>query len=367
MISFDRKLIALLITFITVVVFVSLGWKLYSYLKSYPHNAASDKNEIVKLDIKKGSSFSDVIKTLHNKGLIKKPLFFKIYTMLKKGSVIVKAGHYRFNRNFPPKKILQTLLKGPIVTTVKVTIPPGKHMLQITDILFENGIIKSKSKFISELKNPELLKKFGIEAKNMEGYLFPETYRLRLDSTPKEVLKTFYKHHKRAWTKLSTKYLHNFRRLQGKFKFNHHKIVIMASLVEKETGVPKERPLIANVFFNRLSFKDFKPKLLQTDPTIIYGCTVPEVKSEACKKFKGKIRFIHLRDKHNPYNTYTVKGLPPGPICNPGIEALKAVFKPSNTKYLYFVAKTPGGEHYFSKTFKEHNRAVDKYIRNKKN
>ncbi|MGB1275340.1 MAG: endolytic transglycosylase MltG, partial [Nannocystaceae bacterium] len=116
------------------------------------------------------------------------------------------------------------------------------------------------------------------------------------------------------------------------------------------------------VFFNRLRFASFKPKLLQTDPTIIYGCTVPATISEACKQFEGRIRRIHLRDPDNLYNTYTHEGLPPGPITNPGRAALEAVFAPKNSRFLYFVSRNDG-THQFSRNRKEHEAAVDKYIR----
>jgi UPF0755 protein len=136
----------------------------------------------------------------------------------------------------------------------------------------------------------------------------------------------------------------------------------MASIVEKETGQPVERPRIASVFLNRLRFGSFQPKLLQTDPTIIYGCTVPTEKSAACEQFEGRIRRIHLQDQDNVYNTYTHEGLPPGPISNPGRAALEAVLAPEKSRYLYFVARNDG-THQFSKTRKEHEAAVDKYIR----
>ena len=120
------------------------------------------------------------------------------------------------------------------------------------------------------------------------------------------------------------------------------------------------------MFFNRLRFRSFQPKRLETDPTIIYGCTVPPEKSKACEQFEGRIRRIHLRDPDNPYNTYTHEGLPPGPITNPGRAALEAVLAPEKTRYLFFVAKKDGtGMHKFSKTRAEHEAAVDKYIRGK--
>ena len=152
--------------------------------------------------------------------------------------------------------------------------------------------------------------------------------------------------------------------LEADLGWGDREVVILASLVEKETAVPSERPLISGVFINRMKFKSFQPKKLQTDPTIIYGCTVPVEKSAACEKFEGRIRTIHLRDKDNPYSTYAIEGLPPGPIANPGRAALEAAFSPTKSKYLFFVAKGDGS-HYFSKTEKEHEKMVDKYIRGK--
>ena len=156
---------------------------------------------------------------------------------------------------------------------------------------------------------------------------------------------------------LKKKYPNGAVRLRHRLRFTDREIVIMASIVEKETGRAFERPLVASVYLNRLLFPSFRPKRLEADPTIIYGCVVPKAKSEACKRFKGRIRYIHLRDKENPYNTYQHEGLPPGPICNPGAGALAAVLHPARTKYLFFVAKGDG-THKFSATREEHERAV---------
>jgi UPF0755 protein len=144
--------------------------------------------------------------------------------------------------------------------------------------------------------------------------------------------------------------------------FDDHKIVVLASIVEKETGRGEERPRIAQVFINRLRFPTFVPKLLQTDPTIVYGCTVATPRSAACLKWDGRIRRIQLDDRENPYNTYTHAGLPPGPISNPGRAALEAVMAPDGTPFLYFVAKNDG-THQFSRSVAEHNAAVVKYQR----
>ena len=146
--------------------------------------------------------------------------------------------------------------------------------------------------------------------------------------------------------------------------FDDPKIVVLASIVEKETGRAEERPRIAQVFINRLTFPDFKSRRLETDPTIRYGCTVPVQKSGPCQAWDkaGRLHRAQLDDKDNPYNTYTHEGLPPGPISNPGRAALEAVMAPDHTPFLYFVSKNDG-THYFSKTVAEHTAAVVKYQR----
>jgi UPF0755 protein len=159
-------------------------------------------------------------------------------------------------------------------------------------------------------------------------------------------------------------YFERLRILNRQYHFGDREIVVMASLVEKETARAEERPRIAGVFLNRLHLATFKPHRLETDPTIIYGCTVPAQRSAACQQFAGRIRRIHLDDVDNPYNTYTHEGLPPGPICNPGRAALAAVLNPDATPFLYFVSKNDG-THHFSVTFEEHNAAVNKYQRQK--
>jgi peptidoglycan lytic transglycosylase G len=359
-----NKKTALIITAITLSITLFAGWRVYLLFAKYPHTSISDDKSQVELLIPRGTTFNGIVKILKDQELIEKPLFFRIYTLLSKGDISVQKGSYIFKRNFTPAQILKTLLKGPVVLLVSVTIPEGKNILQIAEIL-SNAKVAKKEDFIKKMRDPAFIKELSLPGKTLEGYLFPETYKFRKNAGAEKVLRILVKQHKKIWGMLKHKNLQKFRRLKVKFGFNSHDIITMASLVEKETGVKKERPLISGVFLNRLSFKDFKPKYLQTDPTIIYGCTVPIIKSEACKKFKGRIRRIHLRDKDNPYNTYTVLKLPPGPICSPGKAALNAVFNPTPSKYLYFVAKTPGGEHYFSKTVKEHNGAVRKYILNK--
>jgi UPF0755 protein len=202
----------------------------------------------------------------------------------------------------------------------------------------------------------------GLAGGTLEGYLFPDTYKLRPHTPAARALIPMVRRHRQVFDELRAANAKGVIDLKKTLGFDDYKIVILASIVEKETGQPQERPRIAQVFINRLRLPSFVPHLLQTDPTIIYGCTVATPRSQACLKWDGRIRRIHLDDRESAYNTYTHEGLPPGPIANPGRAALQAVMSPDHTPYLYFVSKNDG-THYFSRTVAEHNAAVTKYQR----
>jgi len=356
-----KKTLALLMTGASLLAMLGIGYAGWRWFEAYPNQRISDSDELVEIEIPRGASFARVVQILYRNRLIEKPTLFRFYTLWEHGSITVQQGVYQFRRSDTPAQIVEKLKAGPRLFLVSVTIPEGKHHLEVARLLAEAGVA-NEAELIAGMKNPDWIKEMEIPGTTMEGYLFPETYRFRRNTPVQKVLLTLVNQHRKVWNQLVRTHPTGLRRMQGKFGFSSHQVVIMASLVEKETGVASERPLIAGVFFNRLSLPTFPSRLLQTDPTIIYGCTVGEPRSPACREFTGRIRRIHLTDRENPYNTYTHPGLPPGPICNPGRASLLAVFEPRDTKYLYFVAKTPGGEHHFSETVEEHNRAVEKYI-----
>jgi len=362
----SKKNVALIVTGLTVVVAVAGLVSAWRWFAAYPNKRISDSPEIVEIEVPRGAAFSEVVRLLYKNKLIDNPTLFRLFTLWEHGSITVQTGSYQFRRDDTPAQIVTKLTAGPKLFLVSVTIPEGKHHLEVARLLAEAGVAP-EAELVAGMKNEPWLRELDIKAPNMEGYLFPETYRFRKNTPVKKALFTMVGQHKKVWSQLIRTHQTGLRRLQGKFNFTSHQIVILASLVEKETGVSSERPLIAGVFFNRMTFPSFPSRLLQTDPTIIYGCTVGEPKSKACLEFAGRIRRIHLLDTENPYSTYTHPGLPPGPICNPGKASLTAVFAPSDTKYLFFVAKTPGGEHQFSATMEEHQKAVDKYILKKGN
>jgi UPF0755 protein len=181
---------------------------------------------------------------------------------------------------------------------------------------------------------------------------------------PRQVLETMIAQHRVVWDRLRREHQRSLDKLKKKLGWSDRDVLIMASIVEKEAVVDAERSRIAQVFINRLVSSSFKPHRLDTDPTIRYGCTVPQVKSDPCKQWdpSKRLRRAQLDDKDNVYNTYQHEGLPPGPIANPGARSIAATFDPDGSRYFYFVSRNDG-THVFSRTRAEHERAVDKFQR----
>lgn len=351
------------------VVVVALGlaaWSLhraYTRLVAYPERPGQGSSEVIDVEIPRGASFPQVLELLVEHGVIaeEESGYFKIYVLHEGAARKTTAGPHQFRGDMTPAEILEELARKQKAKEIKVTIPEGKHILEVAQILADAGIGTAEE--VEEvLRDTEFLKGLGIPGPTAEGYLFPDTYKFRAKATPREAVKRLVKRHREVFADLRRRYRPEARALEQQLGWGDHQIVTLASIVEKETAAKQERPLIAGVFLNRLRFASFSPKLLQTDPTIVYGCVVPKEKSAACKKFKDRIRTAQLRDKENPYSTYAHEGLPPGPISNPGRQALEAVFAPTKSRYLYFVARNDG-THEFSKSVAEHEKWVEIYQR----
>jgi UPF0755 protein len=306
---------------------------LYLYSKR-PVNPVSGTPTII--TISKGQSFNALVNELHQRHLINFPLKFKLIARLNQFDRKIIAGEYELSGAMSPQKILTHLTTG-TVRLHRLTIPEGFTVNQIADTV-EKSSFCSKNAFIAAATDPEITQQMKIQAQSLEGYLFPDTYYFSKDITPKQIIASmvnqFHMTYKTDWEKQAEK-----------LGFSMHEIITLASIIEKETGVASERPIIASVFHNRLR----KKMRLASDPTVIYGI----------KDFNGNITKKDL-NRRTPYNTYMVSGLPPGPIANPGAKSIKAALWPAKTNFLYFVAKTDN-THQFSTTLKEHNRAVRKY------
>jgi UPF0755 protein len=315
----------------------------------------------VEIEIPNGAGAGDVAERLAKAGLIGNPSVFRLYAGQRGVAGRFKAGRYEINAPATPRQILDTLVKGAADELVTIVIPEGKNLVEVAEILDAAGIA-NKAALIMKATDPAFAAELGLPGATLEGYLFPDTYRLRPHTPPARALIPLVRRHRQVFAELRAAHAKTVADLKKTLGFDDAKIVTLASIVEKETGRGEERPRIAQVFINRLRMPTFVPKLLQTDPTIVYGCTVATPRSAACLKWDGRIRRIQLEDRDNPYNTYTHEGLPPGPISNPGRAALEGVMAPDHTAFLYFVAKNDG-THYFSKTVAEHNAAVVKYQR----
>jgi UPF0755 protein len=330
---------------------------------NYPEQEHRGSGRSIPVEIAAGSSFPAIAETLYRAGVIDKPRWFRLYAMNQGATTKVRAGSYELRDDMAPRDVLAALLEGVKDVTVAVTVPEGLNMLEVF-ALFDKAGITPAAELETLARDNGYLASHGIESETCEGYLFPETYRFRAPSAAKVVLDRMIEQHRIVWDRVRRHHRDAVERLKSRLGWTDREILILASIVEKEAVVDVERPRIAQVFINRLTSPDFKPKLLETDPTIRYGCTVPIQKSAACQKWKGtdRLRRAQLDDVDNPYNTYRHEGLPPGPIGNPGRASLEAAVNPDRSKFLFFVGRNDG-THIFSRTYAEHTRWVNKYQR----
>lgn len=309
---------------IVILVLITIALLLLYEVYLLPPKTYSEGELII---IRKKLTTSQIAHLLKDKGIIQHPKRFVLLAQILGFEKKLKNGRYLFKKDIDELEVLKRIKEGPSYP-IFVTIPEGMNLREIASLLEREAII-SEREFLSTVSDPSLLKSFRIQGISCEGYLFPDTYDFPLESEPKEVI-----------NKMLENFFRVYREIGGNPDSSLKEIVILASLIEKETGVDSERPIIASVFLNRLK----KNLPLECDPTIQY----------ILKKHKERITYKDLKIP-SPYNTYLHPGLPPGPICNPGKKSLKAALFPERTDYLYFVAKGDGS-HHFSLTLSEHIR-----------
>lgn len=301
---------------------------------SYLTTAPVGRDEVIVV-IPRGMGVRGIGAILAAKGILKDDIRYLALVRFAGLTTRLKAGEYRFPAGLTPPEVLQLLATGATVRH-QVTVPEGLTVEQVATIFAEQGWVR-RDRFLALARDPGFLRGLGIEVEHLEGYLFPETYTLiRQETDEASVLRLMVDQFEREWATI---------RPSEPGPMTRHQLVTLASIVEKETGVAEERPLIARVFLNRLQ----RNMRLQSDPTVIYG--IPD--------FTGNLTRAHLRQA-TPYNTYVIPALPPGPICNPGRAALEAVLRPADANALYFVSKNDG-THVFSTNLADHNRAVRTY------
>ncbi len=321
-----------IVTLFALCVVAGIGIEGYRYLG--PYSGFSGESFV---EIERGASSSQIARELAAKHVVRSRWGFLAVRALHPRATL-QAGEYRFEPDETPWAVFQKIRRGEVFYE-DFTVPEGSNMFDIASLLEGLHSVPAKD-FLEAARNPDLIRDLDPQAPDLEGYLFPSTYRVTHSTTGAQLCRTMTNEFRKQWMAL------------GGLRETHsaHEVVTLASLVEKETAQPMERPLIAAVFVNRLHLG----MPLQCDPTTVYAAVLEN-------RYRGTIHRSDLVSK-NPYNTYTHAGLPPGPISNPGAASLAAALHPASTDYLYFVARPDGsGAHQFSATLTEHEKAVLSY------
>jgi len=288
--------------------------------------------------IPKGSRLPGVIEILREGGILPHPMAFRAIVLLTNSGRRLQYGEYTFPNPPSAFEAWRRMTRGDVIK-YEVTVPPGANLYDIAKLLEGEKLVTTEA-FLAMAASPAVLRRLGIPGDSAEGYLFPDRYTFVKPVTPDEVLEFMVRQFRR-------KVPPDAEKRAGEAGFSLHQIVTIASIIEKETGLEEEKPIVSAVIRRRLALG----MPLQMDPTVIYGV----------KRFDGTVTRKDLRTA-GPYNTYLNRGLPPGPISNPGLAALAAALNPSKEDYLFFVSRNDGS-HTFSRTLPEHNRAVERFRR----
>jgi UPF0755 protein len=291
------------------------------------------------VELPRGAGSAGIASALKSAGVIRYSWVFLLERALRP-SAKLQAGEYRFAKASAAGEVFGRIAKGDIYY-FEFTVPEGSNMFDIARGLEEKGVMTA-TEFLEAASDPAPIQDLAPRAETLEGYLFPSTYRLSHATTAPQLTQMMTGQFRKELARLAPAQ-------NGDGQADPQRTVTLASLVEKETGVAEERPLVASVFTNRL----VKGMRLECDPTTIYAALLDN-------RYRGAIHRSDLKSS-NPYNTYQNAGLPPGPIANPGAAAIRAALDPAETKFLYFVAKPSGGSHQFSATMTEHEKAVQAY------
>ena len=287
------------------------------------------------VNIAPGSSTIAIGRKLEAAGVVRTRYAFDLLRYIQHGKL--QAGTYRFDHPATPTEVYSRIARGDVFT-IALTIPEGSNIFDIAERVEQAGFGKRKDFIAAANSQTALVADLDPGAESLEGYLFPDTYKLSPTASPMQIAATMVRRFRQAAAQLG-------------LKGDVHQIVTMASLVQRETAIDAERTLVASVFQNRLA----KGMPLNTDPAVIYGL-------QRAGLWRGTIYESDLT-RDTPYNTYLHAGLPPGPIANPGVPSLRAAMEPANTNYLYFVAAGTNaqGHSLFASTLDEHNRNVAAY------
>jgi UPF0755 protein len=313
---------------------------MYSIEKPY----GSYSGEGIFVDVPHGASRRSVARLLEKNGVIRNAIAFEVYSRRHPRRTL-QAGEYHFDHPVSGKDVFWSLANGNVYQR-PFTVREGETMFDIARELGDAKFLAA-DEFLAAAKNPEIIHDLAPQAKTLEGFLFPATYHLPRHPAANELAAQMTQKFREEWLQITPASADKTGQAQGRPVLS---TITLASLVERETPKPDERPLVAGVFENRLR----RGMPLQCDPTVIYAL-------EQRGRYNGSLSLNDLHED-SPYNTYMHGGLPPGPIGNPGEISLRAALAPADTQFLYFVANTQGG-HFFSATLVEHNQNVNRYRR----
>lgn len=305
-------------------------------LYRFAHRPAGTDDTPAIIAVAPGETFDHLAATLAQQNIIASERRFRFLARLRGEDKRLKAGEYALVSSMTPVQVLDTLVNNKVMLH-RLTIPEGYNLHQIAAEIARLELADAGA-FEALAANPAVAAALGHPADTLEGYLYPDTYYFPRGVLPRAIIETMVR-------RFDAQFPDAWRQQAILLKLSVHQVVTLASIIEKETGAPAERPVIASVFHNRLK----KKMRLESDPTVIYG--IPE--------FDGNLTRRHLMTPA-PYNTYLIRGLPPGPIANPGRAAMEAALYPAQTDYLFFVSKQDG-THTFSRNYNEHSTAVRKY------
>jgi UPF0755 protein len=309
-------------------------------------------SDYVRFEVREGESLDSLARRLQDLGMVDRDAMFTWYKRLYASESTLEAGGHWLPRGASARELVALLARRQTRAKARVTFPEGWDSFQMAQRVADRGICAAVD-FLALVHDANSARAW-IEQSSFEGYLFPSTYQFSLNSDPKDVVFRMVDEGQRQRATV----LGAEPSTRGGWLTSEHEVVTLASVIQKESASQDEMPLIASVFRNRLLDPQFKPRgALQSDPTAGYGCKLPDA-PPSCADYDGKITPAMLRDPKNRYNTYRHAGLPPGPIGNPGVDALRAASSPAKTPYYFFVLG-PDGKHRFSATFVEHRRAID--------
>jgi len=338
------------------IVLGTAGWLLIVYPKQKNEGPPTETY----VELRPTEGVGPLALRLEQAGLIDSALTWSAYMRVLGASARLRSGTVALRGDLTPVEVARHVATGMGWALVRVTIPEGFTRRQIAERLESRGVCSADA-FLAITEDPRFLEHHHISGESFEGYLFPDTYQFVVNETARRVLIKMIT----AWRRRVLPALDEGSAALGRYRsslgWGVHEVITLASVVEKEAARRDEQPIIAGVFLNRLLDGAFRPRRLQADPTVSYGCLSGHGRSEACAAYDGRrITRAMLQDRSNPYNTYRHDGLPPGPISNPGLGAVRAVLNPANHEFFYFVA-SGGGRHQFSRTLDEHLEAVSEY------